>query len=571
MKNLSPDQATLLAKYVTSTDQNVYAIKDLGGIVGAVFARYSRAKGGFRETLLKEFISEGVIDPAHASELIERILIAFGDDSVGELEGAHVAFEDVSMLATKDIEDRRLASYIEQSTRYVFYDMRMENGRYRYLVPESVRGTALEAQYVATMDFVFDTYCRLIEPMKAYYSSLKPIDDAEYDIKDEKVKRRYAFFTDEEDRKAFHMTYNADMRTKACDTLRFLLPLSTLTNLGVFGNGRFYEHVLSYCYSSELPESRTIAKQAHEALNKVIPRYVQRAAVKHYNVATRTAMQALTDRIVAPYDVASETEASIELTDRGAAHIATRIRGAGAIDPAVIDQAMQEVSDETMIACMLYQHCTLSLAQLRHIVRAMSAEKRREITDTYIGDRKTRRDRPGRAFEAGYAYTFDCVTDYGTYKDLQRHRMATQLRQRFTPKLGFVVPEDLTTCGFAEDAMECHRRTDALYDAMMAAGHVADAQYATMHGHRVRWIIGFNDRAAHHLIELRTGSQGHPSYRKVAMAMHDMITARSEWRGKVMAFADHADYFWARGDSEARQRAKEKALEAKEAKVKEKV
>jgi thymidylate synthase ThyX len=567
MQNLSPDQATLLAKYVTSTQENVYAIKDLGGIVGAVFARYSRAKGGFRETLLKEFISEGAIDPAHASDLIERILIAFGDDSVGELEGAHVAFEDVSMLATKDIEDRRLASYIEQSTRYVFYDMCDEGGRYRYLVPDSIRGTTLEAQYDATMHFIFETYCRLIEPMKAYYSSLKSIEEAEYDINGDKVKERYADLTDEADRKAFRMTYGADMRTKACDTLRFLLPLSTLTNLGVFGNGRFYENVLSYCYSSELPESRTIAKQAHAALNQVIPRYVQRAGVRPYNVATRTAMQVLTDRILAPYAAAASVDASIELADRGGAEIATAIRAAGAIDPAVIDQAMQDVSDEMMIACMLYQHCTLPLSQLRHIVRAMSPEKRREITDTYVGTRTTRRDRPGRAFEAGYAYTFDCVTDYGTYKDLQRHRMATQLRQRFTPKLGFTVPEDLATCGFAEDAMECHRRADALYDAMMAAGHTADAQYATMHGHRVRWIIGFNDRAAHHLIELRTGSQGHPSYRKVAMAMHDLITARSEWRGKVMAFADHGDYFWARGDSEARQRAKEKALEARKEKV----
>jgi hypothetical protein len=229
---------------------------------------------------------------------------------------------------------------------------------------------------------------------------------------------------------------------------------------------------------------------------------------------------------------------------------------------------MQDVSDELTIACMLYQHCSHPLAQLRHIVRAMSPERREEVIATYVGERATRRDRPGRAFEAGYPYTFDCVTDYGTYKDLQRHRMATQLRQRFTPKLGFAVPEDLVTCGFEADVMECHRRADALYDALLAAGHAADAQYATMHGHRVRWVIGLNDRAAQHLIELRTGAQGHPLYRKVAMTMHDLITERSAWRGKVMAFADHNDYFWARGDSEARQRAKEKALEARKEKEK---
>src|SRR3989344_8116092 len=158
----SPEEIELLKKYVTDPASDIFAIKNLPGLVGAIYARYSRAIGGFKDTLLKEFIKEGIIDAKRAQELIERVLVAYGDDSVGQLEGAHVSFEKISMLATKEIEDRRIAgSPIEQSTRYVFYDQKNEAGEWRYLHHPSLVNSDFGRDYQKTMDFIFEIYASL--------------------------------------------------------------------------------------------------------------------------------------------------------------------------------------------------------------------------------------------------------------------------------------------------------------------------------------------------------------------------------------------------------------------------
>src|SRR3989338_409618 len=270
----SPEEIELLKKYVTDPASDIFAIKNLPGLVGAIYARYSRAIGGFKDTLLKEFIKEGIIDAKRAQELIERVLVAYGDDSVGELEGAHVSFEKISMLATKEIEDRRICgSPIEQSTRYVFYDQKDDQGRWLYCRGDDLVGASFGKEYIETMDFIFDTYARLVEPMKDYFKKLKFLEDAEYDINGDGKKEKFKDLTEEKEIKAFRMTYNFDVRSKACDTLRHLLPLSTLTNVGMFGNGRFYQGLISHLLSTEIPEAHTIGKKTSEALTQVVPQY----------------------------------------------------------------------------------------------------------------------------------------------------------------------------------------------------------------------------------------------------------------------------------------------------------
>ena len=278
MPNFTEEERKRLAPYVTDTESDVFAVRGLDGIVGAVYARYSRAATGFRETLLKEFVEEGQIDSKKAGNLIERVLIAFGDDSVGELEGTHVSFENISILASKDIEDRRIGgSPIEKSTRYVLYDQKGEDGNYRYYRDPALMASPLAADYTETMDFIFDTYAKLVEPMQDYYRKLKPIDEAEYDVNGDGTKERLSDLKEEPDIKAFKITYKMDIRTKACDTLRYLLPLSTLTNVGMFGNGRFFQGLLSALWTAELPESGRLADTTKTQLDRVIPHYVKRA------------------------------------------------------------------------------------------------------------------------------------------------------------------------------------------------------------------------------------------------------------------------------------------------------
>lgn len=534
----------ILNKYVSSTEENVFAVKNLQGIVGAAYARYSRAKGGFREVLLKEFIQEGNIDPKHADELIARVLVAYGDDSVGELEGAHVSFERISMLATKEIEDHRIGgSPIEQSTRYVLYDQQDENGWLYYKGSEVINHPEFGKQYTETMDFIFQTYAEMVEPLKQYFINLKSLETAEYDINGDGIKETWADLKDEKEQKAFKQTYNFDLRAKACDTLRAFLPLSTLTNVGMFGNGRFYQTVISHLYSHDLPEFAELGKKTFAATSDVIPQYVRRAKRSEYVVETHKRMYALARKLFKGEIQVPDTLPDYELLGTGT------------------DSAL-EAQDTLEISAMLYQYTHMSWAALRQAVSAMDAAARQEVIDAYVGKRENRRDRPGRALETGYPYNFDLVTNWGVYKDLMRHRINSQQRQLFTTKIGFYMPEELVVAGFEEKAKACIEKSNALFEVMVKYDPIM-AQYAVLHGHYVRWSMSLNDRAAMHLLELRSTPQGHPNYRLAAQAMHKLISERSPWRGAMMNFVDHNDYYWSRADSEARQRFKERELDEK--------
>lgn len=536
----SEEEKKLLNKYVTSVDDDVFAVKGMEGMVGAAYARYSRARGGFREVLLKEFIKEGIIDPKHADELIERILVAYGDDSVGELEGAHISFEHISMLATKEIEDRRIGgSPIEQSTRYVFFDQKNNLNQWRYLHDESLTSTSFGALYSETMDFVFETYSSLVEPMKSYFERLKPLGEAEYDINGDGVKERYDLLTDPKDQKAFRITYNFDLRSKACDTLRCLLPLATLTNVGMFGNGRFYQGLISHMLTSDITEVQKIAEKTLKATSEVIPQYVRRAKRNEYLASIRMHMFELAGKLLGS--------------------------GKGPEAPSVLPDVKLVVKiddDIATIAAMLFPYTNQSLKSIRSAVTGFTAKQKTDIIETYLGNRKTRRDRPGRALEDGYPYTFDLVTNWGVYKDLMRHRMNSQQRQLFTTKIGFEIPDEIKSAGFEKAVLKCVDKSNALFDQMSVLDPVI-AQYAVLHGHYVRWSLAMNDREAMHLLELRSTPQGHPQYRRVSQMMHKLIKNRSSWRGDMMKFMDYDEYYWSRADSEARQRVKERKLDEK--------
>ncbi len=539
MPNFTPEEQEVLKQYVTSTDREVYAITGMSGIVGAAYARYSRSKLGFREMLLQEFMKDGEkIDYKHADELIERVLIAYGDDSVGELEGAHVSFENISILATKEIEDRRIGgSPLEKSTRYVFFDEKDEEGKYKYVREPKIMASPFAKEYEEIMDFIFDSYSSLIAPMQEFYKKRSPLEQASYDILGTGQKQKYGDLTEEKDQKAFRITYNMDIRTKACDSLRCLLPVSTKTNMGVFGNGRFFQYLISHLLTSDLDEVRQIGAQTFEALSEVIKQYVRRAKLKEYSQKIEIEMKSLTKNIFGFLPLVSSEKVTL---------VPMELRN----------------TEDYLITHMLYPFTRHSFAQVHEVVKYLSPEQKEKIKEIYVGERQTRRDRPGRAFEAGYTYTFDMLTDFGSYKDIMRHRMNTQLRQPFSPIHGMELPSDLVEAGFADLAMKCHEKVLNFYNkAYPVVGDAAS--YVALHGSRVRWLIGFNDREAMHLLELRTVPQGHPQYRRIAQLMHNEIAKVRPWRANIMKFVDHNDYSSARGDSEAKQRIKEKQLDEK--------
>jgi thymidylate synthase ThyX len=539
-EEFTPQEIEILSRYVTNPTGNTFCV-NIPGLAGAIYARYSRAITGLRRTLLKEFLKDGELNVSRTQELIERILNEYGDDSVGELEGAHLALEQVSNLVTKVVEDCRIGgSPIEQSTRYVFYDQKDNAGRYKYYRGEEILNSSIGEDYVQTMDFIFDTYASAVQPLTEYFRKLKPMEEAEYGIRNLGEKEKYSAMDSEALQKQFRITYNADLRTKACDILRDLLPASTLTNVGLYGNGRYYQNLLTDLYSSDLPECNRRANDAHTELNKVIPKFVKRAKRDQYMVETPHAISKAAEELLK--NIPPDKEALCVLLP--------------------LAGSSRDLLNLTLAVC-LYSHCKHPLSQLLKIIRQLSYDESSELLAICNGNRVTRRNRPGRGFEVGYPLTFDIQADFGAYRDLQRHRMLTQERQPLNPDLGYQIADEIETIGFKARFEECYQRSAELHSKMTKQFSVELAQYAVLFGFRIRWMMGMNFREAMHLIELRTTPQGHPSYRKVCMQMMDAVKTQHPELASTIKFADYNEYYWSRAESEARQRRKEREIDSK--------
>ncbi len=492
----------------------------------------------------------GEINRQKLDGLIERILIAFGDESVGEQEKAHLACENVSNLATKETEDCRIdVSPIEQSSRYVVYDQRDRNGKFRFLRPKEVEDAGLLPQYEEDLDFVFQTYVNLIPHMTAFYMNMKSETEAEYAIiAGDPKKYRLSELTDTEDIKAWKLTYKTDIKTKTCDTLRGLLPAATLTNVGFAGGGRGFQNMLTKLMSHPLQEMQQLGHDAKQALSVVIPRYVQRAEPNKYLIRVREDMKEfvarVSDEIKTRYPWGFGDQPQVHLIFYG-------------------DWRW----DSFVVASVLYPFTQFSLAQLYMWAQTLPLDKKQEIIALYCKGKQVRgnrRNKPGRALEFGYPITFDLIGDFGIYRDLQRHRMLTQQRQRLTPYLGEPeIPKDVIDAGFEKEFRECIMRSRRLYDLLLKHCGPDVAQYAVLYLFNIRWYMGMNFREAFHFMELRTIPQGHPNYRRLVQEMHRELLKEDKLIAPLMEFVDYNEYQWNRADSEAAQRRKEAKIEDK--------
>src|SRR3989442_10045579 len=284
-EQFSPEERAALAVYGTNLDGPVYALVSLPEVVkGALFARYSRSPKSLRRLFLDEFLSPGGFDAAaghggahgdagtkRAEQLYERVFFEYGDDSVAQLGGVHLACEGASNILTKVLEWGRLMAYLEQSTRYVPYDDR-PGGRYRYHVPDELAGS-LRERYVRTLDRAFDTYRDWLPRMRAFYETKYPRDPAESEA-----------------------VHRVTIRAKALDTLRGMLPAATASNAGIYCTGQAYEQLLLRMRAHPLAEVRGYADPMLAELRKVIPAFLKRVdlperggAWSRYLAATRTA------------------------------------------------------------------------------------------------------------------------------------------------------------------------------------------------------------------------------------------------------------------------------------------
>ncbi len=507
-----------LERYFTNVGGRTFVIRGLPAeLTGGALARYSRAKTGIQLTLLNEFLDEdGEPSQQKGSALMDRVLNAFGDDSVGELEGVHVGLEDISQLLTKEIEDRRIGgSPIEQSTRYVVYDQKDQQGRWRYVRPQEIMESGFGERYQEINDKAFGVYAQSIKLLQDYFK--KEFPRAQFQIDGERRSQKVKLFetkleTDDE-RKAFATAYNFTIRCAALDVGRCVLPSSTLTHLGLAGNGRFYTNLLIHLKSSPLAEARERAAELEAELQKVIPTFIKRnkADPKKADIDRR-----MTKLAVDLFGGMASTDAPVTLVPRA------------------------EYLEEVTASC-LFPYTSISLSKILEALHGLSLEKKMEIVETYRGSRESRRDRTGRGLEAGYPFTFDLVGGFAEYRDLERHRMLTQQRQRLTTDLGFILPPEMEAVGLGKEVQEVESLMSSLNSDLRRAGLEQAAQYATLFNHRLRFLLGMNLRELQHLAELRTQPSGHFSYRGMVMEMARRVQERDPWTKELLGFVDFSD------------------------------
>ena len=498
VETFTPEERETLSAHFTHLDRPVFALVGLPETVkGALFARYSRYQGTLRRLFLDEFAATTPDAPpfdgdegARAAQLYERIFLGYGDDSVAQLGGAHVACEWTSNVLTKVLQRPRIGvAYLEQSTRYIPYDAPMGEGLgYRYF-----RDPAFGDAYARTMDGLFDTYARALPQVRAWVDGQFPGDPSP--ARDRAVG------------------------AKALDLLRGLLPAASLSHMGMYASGQAYEQLILHLLAHPLPEARRYGQWVLEAVQAVMPSFVAR--VERPDRGGRW-VEYLQERDAAAARWTQRLGLDVEPADHPSVKL-LHVDG----------------DEDGLLASLLFEASGVGEEQALLRLSALSSEEKAEMLRDLVGARENRRHRPGRGFEA-LRYRFEVVADYGAFRDLQRHRMLTVQWQTLTPSLGAGVPSEVDEAGCGDAYRAALSSSAAEWQRLVDAGHDRRAaSYALCLGYRIRFVLDLNAREAMQLIELRSGREGHPSYRAVAHELHRQIGEVHPLVAAAMTHVDH--------------------------------
>jgi len=482
VEQFTPEERALLAPHFTNLDRPVFALVNLPETVkGALFARYSRYSGTVRRLYLEEFAADTPAggrpfddeEGARAAQLYERVFVGYGDDSIAQVGGAHVACEWVSNVLTKLLQRGRIAAYLEQSTRYIAYDKPLPDGGYRFY-----RDEELGPEFAAAMDELFAIYSRSLTAVEAW------------------AAERWPRGSDEPEG-----AWRRSISAKALDLLRGLLPAATLSHVGIYASGQAYEQMIMRLMASPLPEARAYGEMILAELQRVMPSFVSRV-----------------DRPERGGEWISYLQRRRERTESWVARLGLDRREADGDGAPSVELIHVDGDEEDLLASCLFEAANASETEILARIDVLDRDERAALLGAMAGDRANRRHRPGRGFEA-LRYRFEIVSDYGAFRDLQRHRMLTLDWQPLSPHLGFDVPREIEDLGGGADWRRVMADCASVYDALSDAGLATVAPYALPMAYRIRFYMQMNAREAMHLIELRTSPQGHPSYRWVGQEM----------------------------------------------------
>jgi thymidylate synthase ThyX len=519
--NFNEKERYLLEPFFTNLDKSVYAILFLPPeVVGALCSRASRSKEDLRVVFLKEFVEpfsktdygqafKNFVDFLHQNpyevlfanpksrEFYIKWLSEYGDDSIAQMAGTHLVYSSLSQIAIKHIENQRIGiAPIEKSTRYVDYSLKI-NDHYLYFTPPEIEKIGLKEEYKKVMDNLFETYVFLYQK---YFDFLKNKYPEEKEIV---------------------------LKTKAFDVVRLILPLSTLGQLALFGNGQAFEYLINRSLNHPLEEIKWLGKRAKEELNKIIPAFLRRIEKeesgeyrKYLGERSKRIKESLKEINLEPADQTNIDFSNVKLVE------------------------YDKDGEDKIIASLLYPELKESWEKILKKVKRLSVSEKEKILENVLKDRKYRWYKVPRAFENVYL-RFEILLNIGAWRDLQRHRIQTQIHQKFNIDNGFDVPEELEEIGLKEKFVSAIENLEKLYRKIENKDL---AQYAVSFAHRIRFLQYQNLREFFWETELRTIPQGHPHYRKIEQEKAKIIQKIYPLISKYL-LVDFQDYEFARRES----------------------
>ena len=549
-EEFTESQRKIVETFVTNTDSSVFALRNLPEVIkGALFSRYSRSSLGLRSLLLKDFIlnedtafanitgakpeTEGdsednsqegssedqIVAIRRAQNFYDRILDGYGDDSIGELGGAHLAVENISMIGAKVIEDCRLGgSPLEKSTRYIYFDQKVK-GEYLFYREPILMTSAFRDIYIKMCNDLFDSYRKLIAPMTELMEKKFP---KEHDVS--------------------KVAYTAALRAKVLDCLRGLLPSSALTNMGVYGNGRFFENLIQKLNAHSLSEMQEIGRSSYQELSKVIPSFIRRGDTSHKYYKS---FQAFKEKMQSEVDLLSQ-QYTKSLSKSGRAEV--RLVG------------YSEDAAKKIAAATIFPSSGCSLSDLIDHCNKLPEEDINRILESISGFRENRRHKSPRSLEHA-TFTFEIVADFGIYRDLQRHRTLTQDRQNLSCDFGYYVPSEIIGTEMEKEYRDVLDRSKEVYDTIYSE-LPEEAQYVVPMAYNMRWYFHVNLRALQWICELRSSPAGHPNYRFVAQEMAKQVSDALPELERFFKFVDFDGYELGRLGQEIRTEEKVKARQS---------
>ena len=536
-EKFSNSERKKLSKHFSNIDNSVFVITTPKQVDrGALMSRYSRTDKSMRRVFLDEFLK----NQNRGEEFYKRVLLEYGDDSVAELGSAQIAIEGLSNIAVKKIEDRRIGlSYLEKSSRYVAWDKKI-NGKYKFCREPNLIKSRFADDYLEACNLDFNAYAKNIQPMLKFIRENDPIENYKFKAQNG-TEKKISQLKNEKDVKSANMIYNAATKAKALDVLRGFLPASTLTNVGITGNGRAFEYLTTILFSSKLTEEKQIASKIKHELDTTIKSFVSRSNDKYG--------KALQKYFAAIKKISAKTAKN-------------NIRGKPIHGNSVklVEFEPETRSINSLITALIFEQSpSISFEQISKNVKKMNKKSKAKIIEEMSNARKNRRHRPPRAFEM-VNYTFDLITNFGMFRDLHRHRTLTLERQLLTTDHGFDIPNEISELGIEKDFKDSMYFTKSVFQKMRQR-FPEQSQYIVNFAYNYPYYMRFNLREATHLIELRTVPQGHADYRKIAQKMYLLINKKHPNLAKIMKYVDLKQYGLERFESEKRTEEKRKNIE----------